>query len=1260
MFTLEEIEKGGGTVNRIALSALPMPDLSRLVADTLFSDTVRVKALTELVFQKTAGNPFFVIEFLKALYHAQLLTFDVSRGAWQWDVEHIHAMQMTDNVVDLMSSKIQKLAVDTQSVIKFAACIGNQVDLKTLAVVCERSPFETASILWEAIQEGLILPLDETYGFLQESKLDDNATPLGTFEDFTVVYAFVHDRVQQAAYSLIPEAEKKETHLKVGRLLLSHIEADALEDRLFEIVNHLNFSAELIGHQAERDELAQLNLRAGKKAKASTAYGPALRYCTVGTDLLNPDSWEAQYDLTFALYMERAECEYLTTHFSPAEALFDFILKHAKTTMDQVAVYSTRLTLLAHVGQFKEAVDAGLTGLRLLKLHLPAAPSKATLLQEFLKIKWYQGRRKVEDLEQLPNRMSPRERAAINILANLWGPSFWLNQNLNGVIVLYMLNLTLRYGNSDVSPIAYVCYGMLLSAVFGDAKTGYKFGTLALKLAKQFNNPYVTGKVLFVFATFLGTYRLHNTENLDFYKESLQYCLETGDLVYAGFCAESIECTMPLSGYTLDSLHLENQKYLDLTRRIGREGSFVVCQAMQRWLAKLQGSDDRCDFNHIFQQEDKYPMETGIYYLYELQLLYVFEHYHDAMQVITRLQANPIIKGHPVHVGFFYLYYALTLASLYPTAAMTDKRQYRKTLRANQRKLKKWADHCPENFLHMYMLASAEMARVFGHDRQAERLYEQAIEAARTYAYIQYEASANELAAKYYLAQGRPQIAKTYLMEARYGYLKWGAHAKRQALDTQYAHLLGHTAATREPAEGVTHTTTLSDASQLDLTTVTKALQAVSGEIVLEQLLKRLMSTAIENAGAQKAFLILEKAGQFVIEAATTGGPDEVTVLQATPVAACPDVSAAIVNYVLRTRDHVVLHDAANEGIFIGDPYIRHNQPKSIMCAPLINQGKLTGVLYLENNLTAGAFTPDRLEVLHLLSSQSAISIENASLYNNLQEANAQLEDYSRTLEHRVAERTQELHEKNLALEIANQHIIAATERKTQFFNNMSHELRTPLDAIIGFSEVLQEQTFGPLTPRQDEYVNYVLTSGTHLLSLINDLLDLAKLDARMMELQRDTFSLQPLLERSLVMVQERAAERSITLSLEVADDLDTVTADARRVQQIMLNLLSNAVKFTPDHGSVGITATQAGDRVRIAVWDTGVGIAPEDQQRIFEEFQQIGDTRATKTAGTGLGLALTRKFVELHGGTIEVESRPGQGSTFTVFLPITGDAPQA
>ena len=363
----------------------------------------------------------------------------------------------------------------------------------------------------------------------------------------------------------------------------------------------------------------------------------------------------------------------------------------------------------------------------------------------------------------------------------------------------------------------------------------------------------------------------------------------------------------------------------------------------------------------------------------------------------------------------------------------------------------------------------------------------------------------------------------------------------------------------------------------------------------------------------------------------------------------------SVIRYVERTGESVVLNDAIQDGLFTTDPYILSQCPKSILCAPVIHQSKVSGIIYLENNLATGAFVPERVEVVSVLASQAAISLESARLYESLEAANAQLEDYSRNLERMVEERTLELQEKNHELEEANQHVQDATQRKSQFLAGMSHELRTPLNSIIGFSEVLLEKMFGELNDKQEDYVKDVVSSGRHLLSLINDILDLSKVEAGRMELELGVFDLRAVLEGSLVMVRERAVAHTIRLSLDLADEIDTIIGDERKVKQILFNLLSNAVKFTPDAGKVGIQAKKLGDAVRIAVWDTGIGIAREDQGRIFEEFQQTRQGLIGKTEGTGLGLALAKKFVDMHDGSIWVESMPGVGSTFTFTLPLEG-----
>ena len=294
---------------------------------------------------------------------------------------------------------------------------------------------------------------------------------------------------------------------------------------------------------------------------------------------------------------------------------------------------------------------------------------------------------------------------------------------------------------------------------------------------------------------------------------------------------------------------------------------------------------------------------------------------------------------------------------------------------------------------------------------------------------------------------------------------------------------------------------------------------------------------------------------------------------------------------------------------------------RSILAVPMLREGVPIGVLTLARTGEARPFGDKQIELVTMFADQAVIAIENVRLFREIQEKSAQLE-------------------------VANKH-------KSEFLANMSHELRTPLNAIIGFSEVLSERMFGEVNEKQADYLKDIHESGKHLLSLINDILDLSKIEAGRMDLELSSFDLPSALSNAMTLVRERAQRHAIALSLEVDKRLGSFQADERKFKQIVVNLLSNAVKFTPDGGRVDVSAKPLDDRIEIAVRDTGIGIAPEDHAAVFEEFKQVGRDYTRKAEGTGLGLALTRRFVELHGGQVRLDSAPGKGSTFTITLPV-------
>lgn len=473
LLSLSEIAKSGAKVSHISLGALDIFHLTQFVADTLKSEVDQVKPLAELILSKTNGNPFFVIQFLKSLYQENLLEFDYDRGQWIFDLDRIYLQDMTDNVVTLMAGKIRNLVTHAQDVTKLAACIGNSFDLATLAIVNKKSVRQTATDLWPAVQEGLILPLEDLNEYMRE---DDQASMP------KLAYRFLHDRVQQAAYTLIPDEQKKAVHLKVGQLMWQHSNEADLEENLFDIVNHLNIGAELITDPANRIELARLNLSAGQKAKLSTAYRPALTYYQMGLSLLGGQGWSSYYDLSFALYRDLAECEYLCGNFEQAEEDFDLLLRQARTKLEKAEIHNLRIIQHENMAKYAEAVQSGQAGLEPFGLHLPETDAEKKLaLEAEMDLIWASlGDKQIEELAQLPVMTQPEMKMSMKLLMTVWTPAYIAGDvYLPALLSATMVRLSLAYGNSEESAYAYMTHGITVGSVLGDYKAGYEFGKLA-------------------------------------------------------------------------------------------------------------------------------------------------------------------------------------------------------------------------------------------------------------------------------------------------------------------------------------------------------------------------------------------------------------------------------------------------------------------------------------------------------------------------------------------------------------------------------------------------------------------------------------------------------------------------------------------------------------------------------------------------------------------------------------------------------------
>jgi predicted ATPase/signal transduction histidine kinase/CheY-like chemotaxis protein len=968
--TLDAIRGTEAVVREIVIAPLSLDDVTQFVADTLHCERGRAEPLARLVYDKTLGNPFFAIQFLTALAEEGLLAFERDAAAWTWDLARIRAKGYTDNVVDLMVGKLKRLPDTTQERLKQLACLGNVAEIATLTLVHGVSEEEIHTAFWDAVRTGLIL------------------RQVGG-------YVFLHDRVQEAAYGLIPEGQRAAIHLRIGRLLAGQTPAEKLEDRIFEIVNQLNRGAGLITAREELQRVAEFNLVAGKRAKTSTAYASALNYFAGGRALLTEDSWEHCYPLMFALEFHRAECEFLSSQLPAAEQRLAMLADRTATLVDSAAVACLRLELYTTLDRSDRGVELCLEYLRRIGVHWSPHPTKEEVRAEYDEIWRRIGSGSVEGLVDLQLMSHPEWRATLDVLAQVVTPALFTDDNLLCLVLCRMANISLEHGNSGASCFAYVWLGMILGPHFDDYTTAFRFGQLGFELVEQRGLDRFKARVYMSFGNLVNPWTRHVRTGRPLVRRAFNTANEIGDLTFAAYSCNNLITNLLASGEPLPDIQREAEAGLAFARKI-RFGLVIdIITGQLRLILTLRGLTpafnsfndaqfDEARFEQHFQADPRLALPSCWYWIRKLQARFYAGDYASAID--AELQAQRLLWTSP---SFFevaeYRFYAALARAAYCNATSADQRPlHLEALAAHHRQLEIWAHHCPENFGNRTALVSAEIARIEGRHLDAERLYEEAIRLAREHGFIQNEGIAGELAARFYAARGFETIAQAYLRNARYCYLRWGADGKVRQLDESYPHL-------REELPPPRPTTTIgASVEHLDLATVIKVSQAVSGEIVLEKLIDTLMRTALEHAGAERGILIVPHGGAQRLEAEAATSRDTITVRLRQASVSAVELPESVLHYVVRTQESVILDDASAQNAFSADEYIRHNRVRSVLCLPLIKQATLIGMLYLENNLAPRVFTPARSAVLKLLASQAAISLENAYLYTDLQQENSE------------------------------------------------------------------------------------------------------------------------------------------------------------------------------------------------------------------------------------------------------------------------------
>ncbi|AFY53117.1 putative ATPase [Rivularia sp. PCC 7116] len=1291
MLVLDIIKKNGTIVNTITLKNLNKASLNNLLADTLSCSKQVAKPLTNIIYQKTKGNPFFATQFFKALHNDGLINFDTKAGYWQYDISEVHSAGLTNDVVEFMVLQLSKLPESTQNVLKLAGCIGNKFDLETLSIISEQSNQETAACLWYALQNGIVLPQGDVYKLFVGEDIDNNSQATEVVE-----YKFLHDRVQQAAYSLIPEEQKQKTHWQIGQALLTAISKRQLEEKLFEVVNQLNNGLSFCKEDAKTQEkIARLNLQAGRKAKESTAYTAAISYFSQGISLLAFDCWENQYELSFELYRLLAETEHLNGNFERAEKLVYDIINKANSNILKADLYNLLVVQFTLEGKYEQANKLGEKGLILLGIQIPKDNLQSSIYEQLKKVRDEFKQQEIVSILNKPMMNQEQIKTAIKLLINLDPPNYITgNLNLYMFVSLKAVLLSLEYGNAAESAKAYANYGLILGTVLGDYQTGYEFGTLAYNLSKIHQNQGQLCKASLLLSGWLYSWNQPIADAEKVALSGYQAGLESGEIQFAGYNLFALGCILNFKGTKLKQIQKEISNWLHFTKKTKNQLGFEILSALQFTVFKLLG-ENSSNLKYIQYQS---PLAVAIDRTYQCQFFYLLNQPDLSLKHALEAEKLVLTMAGFVTSGEYHFYVPLTFLNCLPSMQKEQQKSYWEKIKSHEDKLKIWAEQCPQNFQHKYLLLQAEINRVNCDFINAIDNYDKAISQAKANKFIHEEALANELAGKFYLDWNKDKFAQIYIEEAYYCYAKWEAKAKTDDLEKRYPQILANIIKTQQNyfptlnqsklTRQVMQTTSSSSSyisENLDLSSILKASQALSSEIQLEKLISKLMQVVIENAGAEKAALILLNEDTLTLMLKALASSSGSLNLLDVPYQDSQDIPTTLINHVKRTQKIIVLDDGTAQSDFIADSYFIVQQPKSSLCMPILDRGKLIGLLYLENNLTIGAFTQHRVEILNLLCTQAAISLENAQLYSKL-------ENYSHTLEQKVEERTQEVTQKAAELESIlkelkrTQSRLIQTEKMSglgQLVAGIAHEINNPISFIYGnlnpaseYAESLIElinlyKRHYPQSPPEieskikDIELDYLIedlpkildsieTGAVRIREIVLSLRNFSRLD----EAEIKPVDIHAGIDSALLILQHKFSSNDKYPEIEVIknyNQLPAINCYASELNQVFMNIISNAIDALRDKtiNKPKITVSTSFKDTKtifISIKDNGIGISKSTLNKIFDPFF------STKPVGSGTGLGLSTSYsivVEKHRGNLSCNSTLGERTEFLIELPL-------
>jgi len=991
--TVDNVKAENIPVTTISLHPLSHMHINQLISDTFHCSPAYSKILADTVLEKTQGNPFFINEFITAIYEKHLI--HLTPEGWKWDIEKIQQTETTDNIAQLMSEKIKRLSKNTRHFIQVASCIGSDFSKVVVLHILSDENMDVDACIAEAIDEGIILQSKQS---------------LTNFDSCALTaYRFVYDRVRQAAYSMMHEEDRQRFHKKMGQYLLETSSDSQRKVRIFDIVNHLNISIGIFRHPEEKTQLAQLNLEAGLRAKSSTAYDAAFIYLIIGISQLEQNNWNDLYELTCSLHIEAAETAFLKGNFDEMLRLSEEVLKHSNQLMDQVKVYEIRLQACKMQDKKMEAIEIGQKVLAMLGVSIPKHASKFTAIIAILRIYIGISGKRIDHLIDLPEMTDPKQLVTTRILTYVGTAFYFSAPEILPVIISEQIRLYTKYGNTPASSATYAAYGMILCGMLNDPENGYQYGRMAMSVLKKFQTKEYYAKTLFRVGSFILHWKEHLRNTLPLLEEGCMQGVESGDVEFSMYSRYVYGVYSFLAGIDLSTISKKIKMFTENTPTLKHLSAQYYKNLLQQLLTNLSTSNKNpwiLSGKHYQEEtglsthiENKDRTITAMYHYSKGYINYLFYRNNEALKYMEHAQNYLGNLISTFLIPSYYYFNALIRLAIYDHSERNDQRKHMKQILSSQKKIKVWARHAPMNHLHRFHLIQAEIHRVQNEFTEAMNQYDKAIGLAVENQFLSDEALANELAARFFLKYQKQKHAIFYLLDCFNAYQRLGMKAKTD-------HLLGEYPYIKDYLQLIDHapswhlwkpeSKSFQHAQQeIDLLSIMKASTSISEEIVYSSLLEKLMTIVIENAGATRGCLLLLNSGKMFVEAEIADMEQEEVHLESISVDSRDDLPVQLINYVRRTQKDTRLNDAANEGDFTSDPYIRKQKVQSLMCMPILHHGRLTGLLYLENKKMQGAFTDKHVQILKLIASQSAISIENAKFYN-------QLED-------RVQERTRKL-----------------------------------------------------------------------------------------------------------------------------------------------------------------------------------------------------------------------------------------------------------